>query len=298
MTKTNKYTNLAAVLLCVALSAAGQTVDLVGSLRNASDEPLSGKIDIIEEGPELTVTSHTVGDDGEFQISVVTRYGIVAHASAAGHPPDERYFPPGTQGVVPVDFVLPLGQDVSGRVVDQQGFGVPEATVHVRYHEPSRQLRRAAFHAFEFTDGDGYYLLRDVGIDVPFFVDVHAPGHTPVASKRIRRPEGDTELEDIVMGSQGATVLVQVLDLGSTPVSGADVAVLADPAGYGEGEHESLLHGRAYAQQQQSSTFGNVRFAGVPPGRIRIHAWTPGAESKREERVGEGETLRVAVTLR
>lgn len=298
MTRTKHYTILVAVLLCAASGAAGQTVDLVGSVRNASGDPLSGNIDIIEEGPELAVTSHVVGDDGEFQISVATRYGIVAHASAAGHPPDERYLPPGTQGVVPVDFVLPLGQDLTGRIVDQQGFGVPEAIVHVRYHEPSRVLRRAAFHEFEPTDGDGYYLLRDVGIDVPFFVDVHAPGFVPVSSKRFKRPEGDTELEDIVLGPHGATVLVQVLDLGSIPVSGAEVVVLADPAGYEAGEHESLLHGRAYAQQQQSSTFGNVRFAGVPPGRIRIHAWTPSGESKREERVGEGESLRVTMTIR
>lgn len=74
--------------------------------------------------------------------------------------------------------------------------------------------------------------------------------------------------------------------------------VLAHPAGYEAGKHESLLDGRACIQQQQSLVFGNVRFAGVPPGRIRIHAWTPSGESKREERVGEGESLRVTMTIR
>ena len=298
MTSVNMARNLAATLLCAALSASGQSVDLVGSLRNEVGDPLSGKIEIIEEGPELTVTSHIVGDQGEFQIPAATRYGIVVHASSAGHPPDERYITAGAQGVVPIDFVLPLGQDLSGRIVDQRGVGVPAATVHVRYDEPSRPLRRSAFHAFETTDGDGYYWLRNVGIDVPFFVDVYAPGYVPVSSERTRRSDGDTELNSIELGSQGGTVLVQVLDLGSAPVGGAEVVLLADPAGYAAGEHGSLVHGRAYTQHLQSSPFGNVRFAGVPPGRIRLHAWTSSGESKREERVGEGEVLRFTMAIR
>lgn len=290
--------NLAVTLVSAALCASGQSVELVGSLRNTQGDPLSGKIDIIEEAAELAVTSHSVDEDGEFQISVTTRFGVVVHGSAVGYPPDERYIAPGTQGVVPVDFVLPAGQDLTGRIVDKHGVGLSRATVHVRYDEPNRPLRRSAFHAFESTDGDGYYSLRSVAIDVPLFVDVHAPGYVPEASKRITRSAGDTELKEIILGTQGGTVLVQVIDLGGTPVGGADVVLLADPAGYEAGEHGSLVHGRAYTQQSRSSTFGNVRFAGVPPGRVRIHAWTPSGESKREERVGEGETLRVTVTIR
>lgn len=288
---------LTAALLGAALSASGQSADVVGSLRNVRGDPLGGRIDIIEEGPELTVSSHIVAADGKFRVPVATRYGIVVHASAPNYPSDERYIPPGTQGVVPLDFALPLGQDLSGRIVAQNDVGVAEATVHIRYDEPGRPLRRSAFHAFQPTDGDGYYLLRSVGIDVPFFVDVHAPGYVPISSRRTTRSAGDTELEDIVLRLKGGTVLVQVLDLGGTPVGGADVTLLADPAGYAEEEHGSLLHGRAYTQHVRSSAFGNVRFGAVPPGRIRIHAWTLHGESKREARVEEGEILRLTVTI-
>ena len=42
----------------------GRAMSMSGSLRNEVGDPLSGKIDIIEEGPELTVTSHVIRDQG------------------------------------------------------------------------------------------------------------------------------------------------------------------------------------------------------------------------------------------
>lgn len=60
MKSINMARNLVAALLCAALSASGQSVDLVGSLRNEIGDPLSGKIDIIEEGPrDILRTSGT-----------------------------------------------------------------------------------------------------------------------------------------------------------------------------------------------------------------------------------------------
>lgn len=286
---------LASLGLCASMVVAGQTVEIAGSLRNASGELLSGTVDVFEEGPDLRVATHSVSEGRDFRISARTRHGILVRASADGYPPDERYIRPGSSGRMRIDFEFPDAQDLSGRVVDVAGRGVPAATVHVRYHEPDRPLRRAAFHAFHRTDGDGYFELSDVGADVPFFVDAHAPGYRPASSERMVLEQGQTDVGEVVLEEEGGTVIVQVLDRSGSPVEGAQVALLADPAGYRSHERGSLLHGRGFHQRSTTSGFGNVRFSGVPGGRIRLHAIAPAGEVRFETAVAEKQTLEVSL---
>lgn len=288
---------LTVVLICIAPSVSGQSAELVGSLRDTNGAPLSGKIDIIQEGPDLIVNSHIIDATGEFRIRVPTQHGLVVHASADGHPPDEFYVLPMTQGIVPVEFELPMGETVVGRIVDENEAGVENATIHIRYVEPTRPLRRAAFHEFQLTDGDGYYSVPSVAIGVPFLVDVHVMGRLPVTSEKTTITPDTTRIENIVVGSVGATLIAYVIDETSRSTGGADVVLIADPAGYKESEHGSLLHGNAYTQRKQSSSFGNVRFEGVPPGRIRVHAWNEDGEVRIEEFVTEGEIRRITIVL-
>ena len=155
--RSNALVGLTCATICIVSDLSGQSARLVGTLRDVNGALLNGKIDIIAEGRDLTVDTHLIGADGEFLIHVTTEHGIVVHASTNGHPPEEHYIPPLTQGTVPIDFVFPMGRTLVGRVIDQDEVGVENATVHVRYHEPTRPLRRAAFHEFQVTDGDGYY---------------------------------------------------------------------------------------------------------------------------------------------
>ena len=138
--------------------------------------------------------------------------------------------PADSTGVVPVHFVLPLGH-VKVRVVDALGRGVPGADLRVRYDEPNKPIRRVSFDREEVTDGDGRLLLKNVGIQVPFVVDVLAPNYPPASSKRTKLAAGDTQMDDIVMGEPGATVVVELLDKSDSPVVGVAVILLADPAG-------------------------------------------------------------------
>ena len=76
-------------------------------------------------------------------------------------------------------------------------------------------------------------------------------------------------MEDIALGQPGATVVVGLDDKSGNPVSGAGVMLLADPAGLLPAEARgSWLHQRAFRQRAVTSSLGNVRFTGVPPGHI------------------------------
>ncbi len=289
--------NLLAAAICTALAAAGQSVEIFGSLQNVIGNPLGGTVDIIKDGPDLRVTSYIVEDDGHFNISADSGTGVLVYASAEDHPPDERYIQPGASGAVRLDFVFPMAQDVEGRGVDSRGQGVADATVQVRYHEPDRPQRRTAFHELHSTDGDGYFMLSDVGIGVPFYVDVFAQDYRPRVSPRTMQAAGETHLEDIALVDEGGTVLVRVHDMSGSPAPAIQVALLADPAGYRTEERGSLLLSRAFHQQETTSRFGNVRFTGVPPGRIRLHAMSPLGQAWTETRVDEKQILEIALDL-
>ena len=184
---------------------------------------------------------------------------------------------------------------MTGKVVDANA-GVADAIVQVRYHEPGKPVRRTAFDNFERTDGDGRFLLQSVGVDVDLVVDVLAPGYLPKSSKRFKRSAGDTQLDDITLDAQGGTVHVEVVDPTGSPVNGVMVYLFADPAGYEPDERGSLLHGRVYNQRGPTSSFGNVVFTRVPPGRIRVSVLTPNGEVKQEASITENERLRLSVS--
>lgn len=289
--------NLLAVTLFMSVIVAGQSVEIVGSLQDTNRDPLSGAVDIITDGPDLRIDTLVVGNDGQFSVTADSRTGILIHASAENHPPDERYIQPGSTGITRLDFVLPMAQDLTGRVVDSQGQGIAFATVQVRYYEPDRPWRRTAFHELHSTDVDGYFILNDIGIGVPFFVDVYASGYRPVASPRTVRMAEDTQLEDIAITEEGGTVLVRVLDPSGSPATDVRVVLLADPAGYRPEERGSLLLSQAFHQQATTSQFGNARFAGVPAGRIRLHAISVQGEAWLETHVSERQRLEVALDL-
>ena len=119
-----------------------------------------------------------------------------------------------------------------------------------------------------------------------------------MSSDRIVIAPDTNQIESVVIGSIGATVVVHVTDEGGASVNDVGVALVANPSGYKTDEYGSLLHGNAYTQTKQSSSFGNARFNGVPPGEIRIHAWTRNREGRIEEYVNEGEVRRLTIMLR
>ena len=289
---------IAAACLCAFVAAEAAPIQIVGTLTDKAGNALAGEVTVFEEGSELTVTPYPVDDTGTFKVSADTQGDVVVMATADHRPPDERHIAAGTSGTVIVTFALPNGQQLTGRVVDAAGTGIPDAVVQVRYHEPGKAARRAAFDAYATTDGDGMFLLQHVGVDVSFVVDVLAPEYLPQSSKRFKRGADETKLDNIRLTERGGTVNVAVTDASNSPVAEARVYLLADPASYEPAERGSLLHGRVYHQDALTSGFGNVRFATVPVGRIRVGLYDTGGKLHTSEAtVAEGQRLRLAVRL-
>lgn len=288
---------LIAVLLNLPTSVAAAPVEITGTLQNVNGFALPGKITVIQEVPHLRFTTHEVEEDGLFRFTGDSQGELVLHAAAKGYPPAEQVIPAGSTGIVTVNFVLPLGQDVEVRVVDANGYAVAGAELRVRYHEPDKPIRRVSFEREEVTDGDGRFLLQDVGIGVPFVVDVLAPKYPPVSSRLTKLAEGETQMEEINLGELAATVVVEVLDKGLFPVPDASVTLLADPAGLAPEDRDSWLHHRSYRQRSVTSKLGNAQFSGVPPGRIVVRVKTATSAAEQRAVAKSNEELRIRLEV-
>ena len=135
-----------------------------------------------------------------------------------------------------------------------------------------------------------------MGTQVPFVVDVLAPNYPPASSKRTKLAAGDTQMDDIVLGEPEATV-VELLDKSDPPVTGVAVILLADPAGLGPGTRGSWLHYRAFRQRGVTSSLGNARFTGVPPGRIIVRVKTASSSTEQRAVVTSDQELRVTLRI-
>ena len=58
---------------------------------------------------------------------------------------------------------------------ERMPFRRSRAELRAHYHEPEKQMRQVSYDRPERTDSDGRFLLRDVGIQVAFVLDVIAP---------------------------------------------------------------------------------------------------------------------------
>ena len=214
--------------------ASAASVEITGSLTDVNKQPLSGNVSVFQETPEISVTHYDVGEDGTFAVSADSAGGLVLHVWAEGYPSAEHVVEPGASGQLEINFVLPQGRETSGRVVDENGNGVEGAALQVRYDEPDKPVRRVLMEEDVLTDGNGEFILRNVGIGKPFYIDVYAPSHLAKSSKLIKLEAGSQKVDDITLDDPVGTVVVELVDRQGLPVSGAEVFLFADPATWPE----------------------------------------------------------------
>ena len=125
-----------------------------------------------------------------------------------------------------------------------------------------------------------------------------APNYPPASSKHTKLEAGDTQMDDIVLGVPGATVVVTLLDdKGVSPVPDTGVTLLADPAGLAAEDRDSWLHHRAFRQRASTSSEGSARFTGVPPGRIFLRVKTETGVAKAWADTVSNQEVRVSMRL-
>ena len=89
--------------------------------------------------------------------------------------------------------------------------------------------------------------------------------------------------------------MVQVLDKADRAVADIRVILLADPAGLGAEARGSWLHPRAFRQRGVTSRLGNIRFTGVPPGRIIARIKTADGAAEQRAVVSAGQELQITL---
>ena len=92
-------------------------------------------------------------------------------------------------------------------------------------------------------------------------------------------------------------MVVEVLGKADSPVPDAAVTLLADPAGLGAKDRGSGLHPRAFRQRGVTSRLGNVRFRGVPPGRIIVRVKAARGTVEQRAVVSAGQELRLTLRI-
>ena len=104
-------------------------------------------------------------------------------------------------------------------------------------------------------------------------------------------------MEDIVLGEPGATVVVELQDKAGEGVADTEVRLIADSAGYPTAAQGSWLHPLGFRQLAVTSAQGQVRFTGVPPGRIMVRRKTPNDSIEQQAVATSNQELRVSRSM-
>ena len=295
--KPHKTSFIVAVMLFASL-ARGAPVEISGTLSDDNDNSLEGVISVFTESGAFRAEHHDVDETGVFKFSTDSAGGLILVARSSGYATAERLVPDGKTGSVAIDFELPTGQEITGRVLNSSGDPVVDAAVQVRYQEPDLPPRRVLFDTEDRSGSDGYFSIAEVGTGVNFYIDVYSPHYLAKTSSLFKLAVGATDVGNIVLGDPVGTVVVSVVDKNGQIVEGAEVELIADKAGIPDESLDSWLHYDSYDKAAATTSRGTVRFVGVPPGSVTVLAKTATSRSASEETTAKaGEEVTVTLEL-
>ena len=127
----------------------------------------------------MVANYYKVDKTGSFRITTDSQGELVIHAAAARHASAERVLPSGTSGTISINFALPLAQDIQVVWSIHWAMGCRMLPFRSATTNRTNLYRRLLFGPDERTDGDGRFLIRDVGIQVPFGVTCSHPTTLP-----------------------------------------------------------------------------------------------------------------------
>jgi hypothetical protein len=285
------------LLVSAAGTGTGHAASLSGVVLDAHGDPVAGAV-VTAYDPALATTTARTDADGAWRMSGLGAGRHRLRATPAMTDPRVDSFLPDAWEVCasePVDvedadvdgldFVLPIGATLTGRLLDREGQPVAGAIVATsgRSERTSRIVRRAT------SATDGTFVLvgldGDPGRDEPWAVGVRAAGRPDQylgGSYRV------SEAEDIAVPGGGAR------DLGDWVLH--DGIALS---GIVTGDGLPLTEGKVYAYSTSQVREGLVdddggwSIVGLPPGEVlawaevpgRATTYTPGTDRPTSERI-------------
>lgn len=161
-----------------------------------------------------------------------------------------------------------------GRVVDQSGEPIAEATAHLNITEPVvsggrgvRMIRRAD----ATTDKEGRFVVPDVRADATVSATAEKTGYKWVSGGEVRKTASSIEISDIVLMTPGkSAVQGRVVDEKGAAVAGARVM---SP----DGDPDEIA---------AADASGNFSIDSLPEGEVRLLAVHDGAYGDAQARVG------------
>ena len=190
---------------------------LVGRLGDFDGKAIQGTITVYATAGGLTSSRHPASATGGFRIDADSSNGLIVHAQSPGYQPGRVLIPATATGVVPEVIALPRRQTIQSKGVDAFDSGFAGPTVQARYHEADKPIRRVLLDDGSVNDYVEDFVLDDVGIEVPCYVDALAPGYPPAHSKQLKLTAGKTKIERIVQGAKGATIVWRSKTRRATP---------------------------------------------------------------------------------
>jgi hypothetical protein len=266
--------------MAAAWVAPVQAASLSGVVRDVHGEPVPGAV-VTTYDPALATQSARTDADGAWRIVGLGTGRHRVRATPAMSDPRVDSFLPDAWDVCasdPVDvtaadadgldFVLPVGATLRGRLVDLDGAPVAGATVATsgRSERAARILRRTT------SASDGTFVLvgldGEPGRDEPWAVGVRAPGRP---DQYLGAPYRLSDAEDVEVPGGGARDVGDWVLRDGITVSGA---VSGDGAPLTEG----LVNAYSTSQVRQADVRadGTWTIAGLPPGDVLVWAEVPG----------------------
>ena len=180
-----------------------------------------------------------------------------------------------------VEFLVPTGVEVEGRVVDPEGRPVGDAGIWVS-NRPSGWL---GSHLATKTGPDGRYSLRDLQPDRS--ISARASGFGPSLRQALseRRQLANEPLQiDLELSALGGVLLGKVVDPEGVPVEGAWIGVGSETRG--RAGRTGVDAPSAPPVLTRTGPGGRFRTEGIAPGaQVAVRVMAPGFPAV-EERVG------------
>ncbi len=267
------------------MALQAQQVVIRGSIVTPDGLPLLGSVTIIEGTREVLVSTYRTDANGMFAIPTSWAPQKRVAAKSDGFVSSEAVISvrPGQQEITH-NFTLSPAASVSGRVMDESGAPVPDATVRVRYIGESRMLSFAQEVGASKSDDFGYFSLPIVARGKQFVLDA-VSSERPLASSMVLSTQSATLTNVVVtMSRRGYPVTGRIANGSGQPITDLRVrlVVTGDLERYSREERASVSFTAAAAKVAVTDDQGRFAFAGVPSGKITVIVETPQNRTRKD----------------